>query len=134
MICSYPRNRLLSGLNLVRPTPHMDFVPGFQTSGRAPRDSSLAGRSIVGGLWKAVLEKGIPYHLSTRATRLYARDGGITGVQVHRADGTTETVVAAEEFSSTPVGLTGISSSLSDTCPGRNPPLRLRRRTPAMGT
>jgi 3-oxosteroid 1-dehydrogenase len=77
-------------LALVRSTPHMDFVPGFQTTDRLPRDSWLAGRSIIGGLWKAILERGIEYHVSTPVIDLIRDDvGGVIGVRV-RPDGGEE--------------------------------------------
>jgi succinate dehydrogenase/fumarate reductase flavoprotein subunit/carbon monoxide dehydrogenase subunit G len=80
-------------LALVRPTPHMDFVPGFQTTDRRPRDSWLAGRSIIGGLWKVILERGIEYHVSTPVIDL-VRDGvgAVVGVRVQPSGGAVHEV------------------------------------------
>jgi 3-oxosteroid 1-dehydrogenase len=89
-----PAEERLRGLSLVRSTPHMDFVPGFQTSDRAPRHSWLAGRSIVGGLWKAVLERGIEYHVATPAVRLLRRGDAVIGIEVAPPSGTRVKVLA----------------------------------------
>jgi 3-oxosteroid 1-dehydrogenase len=89
-----PAEDRLPALKLVRPTPHMDFVPGFQTVDRRPRDSWLAGRSIIGGLWKAVLEREIPYEISARAQRLIWEDERVAGVEIEHADGQTERIMA----------------------------------------
>jgi succinate dehydrogenase/fumarate reductase flavoprotein subunit/carbon monoxide dehydrogenase subunit G len=77
-----PAEAVLADLALVRTTPHMDFVPGFQMSDRLPRDSWLAGRSIIGGLWKAVLERGIEYHVSTPVVSLLRHEDAVVGVEV----------------------------------------------------
>jgi 3-oxosteroid 1-dehydrogenase len=78
-----PLQETMPELDLVRPTPHMDFVPGFQTDGGvSPRDAWLAGRSIIGGLWKAVVERGIEFHVSTPVVDLLLEDGRVTGVEV----------------------------------------------------
>jgi succinate dehydrogenase/fumarate reductase flavoprotein subunit/carbon monoxide dehydrogenase subunit G len=69
-------------LALVRSTPHMDFVPGFQQSDRPARHSWLAGRSIIGGLWLAVLERGIEFHTSTPAVDLIQDGDAVVGVVV----------------------------------------------------
>ena len=60
----------------------------------ASRDSWLAGRSIIGGLWKAVLEREIPYEISARAQRLIWENGRVAGVEIERADGQAERVMA----------------------------------------
>jgi succinate dehydrogenase/fumarate reductase flavoprotein subunit/carbon monoxide dehydrogenase subunit G len=88
-----PAEAELPGLALVRPTPHMDFVPGFQTSDRPARYAWLAGRSIIGGLWKAVLERGIEYHLSTPVAGLLRSGGDVVGIRVE-SEGATENVTA----------------------------------------
>lgn len=90
-----PAEAELPEMSLVRPTPHMDFVPGFQGSGRAARDAWLAGRSIIGGLWKSFLERRIPFNVSTPARRLLIEGGRVTGVEVERPGGEREAVRAA---------------------------------------
>lgn len=78
-----PLQETMPELDLVRPTPHMDFVPGFQTDGGvSPRDAWLAGRSIIGGLWKAVVERGIEFHVSTPVVDLLLEDGSVVGVEI----------------------------------------------------
>jgi 3-oxosteroid 1-dehydrogenase len=72
----------MPALGLVRETPHMDFVPGFQRSDRPARAAWVAGRSIIGGLWKAVLEREIPYTLSARVRALLTEDKSVVGVEV----------------------------------------------------
>lgn len=77
-----PAEDRLPGLRLVRHTPHMDYVPGFQRDGKAARESWVAGRAIIGGLWKAALERDIPYHLSTEAVDLVTKQGRVVGIVV----------------------------------------------------
>lgn len=78
-----PLQETMPELDLVRPTPHMDFVPGFQTDGGvSPRDAWLAGRSIIGGLWKAVVERGIEFHVSTPVVDLIVEEGNVVGVEI----------------------------------------------------
>jgi succinate dehydrogenase/fumarate reductase flavoprotein subunit/carbon monoxide dehydrogenase subunit G len=78
-----PLQETMPELALVRPTPHMDFVPGFQTDGGvSPRDAWLAGRSIIGGLWKAVVERGIEFHVSTPVVDLIREDDRVVGVEI----------------------------------------------------
>jgi len=77
-----PAEQAMPELELVRPTPHMDFVPGFQRSDRPARFSWLAGRSIIGGLWKAVVERGIEYHLSTPVVDLMHDGDTVIGAKV----------------------------------------------------
>jgi succinate dehydrogenase/fumarate reductase flavoprotein subunit/carbon monoxide dehydrogenase subunit G len=77
-----PLEESLPGLTLVRPTPHMDFVPGFQMSNRPARHSWLAGRSIIGGLWRVILERGIEYHVSTPMVGLLRDGDKVVGLEV----------------------------------------------------
>ena len=77
-----PAEERLPALRLVRHTPHMDFVPGFQTADRPARESWVAGRAIIGGLWKAVLERGIPFAVSSPVRGLIARRRRISGIVV----------------------------------------------------
>ncbi|HEY1529851.1 MAG TPA: FAD-binding protein [Galbitalea sp.] len=75
------------GMQLVRQTPHMDFVPGFQTAERPAREAWVAGRAIIGGLWKAVLERGIPYSVGSPLRGLTARGGRVSGVLIAGPEG-----------------------------------------------
>jgi 3-oxosteroid 1-dehydrogenase len=89
-----PLQQSIPAMNLVRPTPHMDLVPGFQRSDKAARESWIAGRAIIGGLWHAVLQRGISYHVSTPVTRLIFERGGVPGVLVRHSDGREEEIRA----------------------------------------
>jgi 3-oxosteroid 1-dehydrogenase len=88
-----PAEKELPGLALVRTTPHMDLVPGFQTADRPAREAWVAGRAIVGGLWKAILEREIEFHVSSPVRDVLVEDGRVTGVVVE-ADGATRSVRA----------------------------------------
>ena len=80
-----PAEERLPEMALVRRTPHMDFVPGFQRADRAARDAWVAGRSIIGGLWKCVLERDIPFYVDTPAVSLCTTEGRVTGLVVREA-------------------------------------------------
>ena len=79
----------LPGMQVVRLTPHMDLVPGFQTANRPARESWVAGRAIIGGLWKAVLERGIEYHVSTSVCGLLVEHNRVVGIRFERKDGSS---------------------------------------------
>lgn len=79
----------------VRLTPHMDFVPGFQTANRPARESWVAGRAIAGGLFKAVVDRKIPFAVSTPAVALdLSAEGVVEGVRVRHPDGREENIRA----------------------------------------
>ncbi len=82
-----PAEEQMPEMRLVRETPHMDFVPGFQRADRPAREAWVAGRSIIGGLWKAFLERDIPYTLSSAGRELIIEDGRVVGIEVEDASG-----------------------------------------------
>lgn len=86
-----PLEDQLPGLKLVRQTPHMDFVPGFQY-GRPAREAWVAGRSIIGGLWKCVLEREIPYYVNTPVRALETVDGRVSAFEVEDLAGRRRTI------------------------------------------
>lgn len=90
-----PAEEQMPEMKLVRQTPHMDFVPGFQRADRPAREAWVAGRSIIGGLWKAVLERDIPHFVSTPVIDLLTEDGGVIGIRVRDADGQESDVRAS---------------------------------------
>lgn len=62
---------------------------------RTQRDRRLTiGNAMIGGLRKAMIERGIPLLLNTRMTGLVAENGRVIGVQVER-EGQPETLCAA---------------------------------------
>jgi succinate dehydrogenase/fumarate reductase flavoprotein subunit len=81
-------------LKLVRETPHMDFVPGFQTADRPAREAWVAGRAIIGGLWKAAVDRKVDYHLSSAVRGLIVERGRVVGIKVEHSDGKREEVHA----------------------------------------
>lgn len=89
-----PAQEQLPDMEHVRLTPHMDFVPGFQRPTRPAREAWVGGRSIIGGLWKCVLERGIEYHLRTPAVSLVTDGSRVVGVTVAQADGSAREVRA----------------------------------------
>lgn len=82
-----PAEEEMPEMRLVRETPHMDFVPGFQHADRPAREAWVAGRSIIGGLWKAFLDRGIPFHLSTPGRSLLIEGGEVVGIEVEAPSG-----------------------------------------------
>ncbi|HSV78745.1 MAG TPA: FAD-binding protein [Ramlibacter sp.] len=88
-----PAEEAMPDMKLVRLTPHMDFVPGFQNAERPARESWLAGRAVIGGLWKAVLERRIPFRVSARVSALRTEKSQVVGAEIEHADGSREEVV-----------------------------------------
>jgi 3-oxosteroid 1-dehydrogenase len=89
-----PAEERLPAMSLVRQTPHMDFVPGFQRAERPAREAWVAGRSIIGGLWKCVLEREIPYYVDTAVRSLITDNGTVLGIVVEGPDGQPRRILA----------------------------------------
>ncbi|MEI9928473.1 MAG: FAD-dependent oxidoreductase [Sphingomonas sp.] len=89
-----PLEASMPRLREVRLTPHMDLVPGFQRADRPARESWVAGRAIIGGLWKAVLERSIPYRLSNALVDLVSENGRVVGGIVEDSDGHRQVIRA----------------------------------------
>ena len=74
-------------LSRVRESPHLDLVPEYMGHERPPRVAWIGGRALIGGIWLAFLQAGIPYHFESEVTQLIREGDRIAGVEVKTPDG-----------------------------------------------
>jgi 3-oxosteroid 1-dehydrogenase len=82
-------------LRKVRYSPHLALVKDVQRvlGGRSVSEAWVGGRALLGGLWKAYLERGLPYALSAPVLELLTEGHRVAGV-VAEVDGRRQTVRA----------------------------------------
>jgi succinate dehydrogenase/fumarate reductase flavoprotein subunit len=85
----------LDDLRRVRSSPHLVLVKDVQRvlGGRPLTEAWVGGRALLGGLWKAYLERGLPYALNTPVVDLVTEAGRVSGV-VAEIDGRRQTIRA----------------------------------------